>query len=153
MHATVRRAGFADAAVIAEFNRLLALESEKVVLDPVKLAAGVAAVLADPAKGLYFVAEQDGQIVGQLGITSEYSDWRNGWQWWIQSVYVQPEYRRRGVFRALYAHVERLATEDAEVVGLRLYVEHENHSARQTYRSLGMKQTGYVVMEKGVPSS
>jgi ribosomal protein S18 acetylase RimI-like enzyme len=148
MHATVRRAVPADAALIAEFNRLLALESENVVLDPVKLAAGVAAVLADPAKGLYFVAEQDGQIVGQLGITSEYSDWRNGWQWWIQSVYVRPEYRRRGVFRALYAHVERLATEDPEVVGLRLYVEHENHSARQTYHSLGMKQTGYVVLEK-----
>ena len=120
MHATVRRAAPADAAIIAEFNRLLALESENVVLDPVKLAAGVAAVLADPVKGLYFVAEQDGQIVGQLGITSEYSDWRNGWQWWIQSVYVRPEYRRRGVFRALYAHVERLATEDPEVVGLRL---------------------------------
>ena len=152
MHATVRRAGPADAALIAEFNRLLALESENVVLDPVKLAAGVAAVLADPVKGLYFVAEQDGQVVGQLGVTTEYSDWRNGWQWWIQSVYVRPEFRRSGIFRALYAHVERLATEDPEVIGLRLYVEHENHLARQTYSSLGMKQTGYVVMEKGVPS-
>jgi ribosomal protein S18 acetylase RimI-like enzyme len=145
---TIRRAAPADAAVITEFNRLLAAESEGVTLNPATLAAGVAAVLADPVKGIYFVAQEGGEVVGQLLITYEYSDWRHGWLWWIQSVYVRAEHRRRGVFRDLYRHVEGLAKDDPTVVGLRLYVEHENHPARQTYQRLGMKQTGYVVMEK-----
>jgi ribosomal protein S18 acetylase RimI-like enzyme len=150
MHPTVRRAGPADAAVIVEFNRLLALESENLVLDPARLAAGVAAVLADSVKGLYFLAEVGGEVAGQIGTTTEYSDWRHGWHWWIQSVYVRPEFRRQGIFRLLYAHVEKLAQGDPEVVGLRLYVEHENLAARQTYQALGMAQTGYLVMEKGL---
>jgi GNAT superfamily N-acetyltransferase len=149
MPPTIRRATPADAALIAEFNTLLAAESEDVVLAPEKIAAGVAAVLADPLKGLYYLAEEGGQVVGQMGVTYEYSDWRDGWWWWIQSVYVRPRHRRQGVFRALYEHVEGQARADPTVVGLRLYVEHENDVARQTYQRLGLTQTGYLVMEKG----
>src|SRR5262245_901512 len=139
MPITVRQATAADAAVIVEFNSLLAEETEDLILDHAVLTAGVAAVLADPIKGRYFVAvvEEGDEIVGQLGLTYEYSDWRHGWWWWIQSVYVRPEFRRTGVFGALYAHVERQAKADPEVFGLRLYVEHENLTARETYRRLG----------------
>src|SRR5262245_37483641 len=105
MPPTVRSARPEDAAVIAEYNRLLALETEHKVLDPSVLAAGVQALLEDPHKGRYFVAEDAGQPIGQLMLTYEWSDWRNGWIWWIQSVYVRGDYRRRGIFRALYEHV------------------------------------------------
>jgi GNAT superfamily N-acetyltransferase len=131
-----------------EFNRLLALESEHKVLDPAILEAGVAAVLADPGRGRYFVAEGEGGMMGQLMLTTEWSDWRNGWFWWIQSVYVCAEARRQGVFRALYEHVEGLARQDASVVGLRLYVEEENLHAQETYLRLGMERTGYLLLER-----
>jgi GNAT superfamily N-acetyltransferase len=148
MSLTLRRATLADAAVIAEYNRHLAHETEGKSLDAATLAAGVAAVLADPLRGVYFVAELDGEIVGQLMITTEWSDWRNGWIWWIQSVYVRQDARRQGAFRALYDHVSAAARADPNVVGLRLYVEHENHSAQQTYLRLGMKRTSYLVLER-----
>jgi ribosomal protein S18 acetylase RimI-like enzyme len=144
----IRQAGPADATVVVEFNRLLAEESEGKVLDPGQLGPGVAAVLADPVKGLYFLAEDEGLIVGQIGLTFEFSDWRNGWFWWIQSVYVRPEARRRGVFRTLYRHVQRMAQQDPGVVGLRLYVEEANVAAQETYLNLGMTRTGYFVLEK-----
>src|SRR5205823_2058663 len=137
MPTSVRRAGPADAPVLVEFNLRLAAETEGMSLDPAVLAAGVAAGLADPHKALYFVAEEGGAAVGQLMLTKEWSDWRNGWLWWIQSVYVHPEARRRGVFRALYQHVYQAARADPEVVGLRLYMEQDNHVARQTYLRLG----------------
>src|SRR5438105_3262079 len=98
MPLNVRAATAADAAVVVEFNRLLAEESEGKTLDPALLRPGVTAVLADPVKGLYFLAEEAGVALGQMGLTFEFSDWRNGWMWWIQSVYVRPEARRRGVF-------------------------------------------------------
>jgi GNAT superfamily N-acetyltransferase len=145
---TVRRAGPADAAVVVEFNRRLALESEGKALDVAVLAQGVATGLADPQKALYFVAEEDGEVVGQLMVTTEWSDWRNGWIWWIQSVYVREDWRRRGVFRLLYQHVHRAALTDPQVIGLRLYVEHENHAAQQTYLTMGMERTGYLVLER-----
>jgi ribosomal protein S18 acetylase RimI-like enzyme len=148
MSLTLRRATPADAAVIAEFNRRLAHETEGKSLDDVILSAGVAAVLADSSRGLYFVAERDGAVLGQLMITTEWSDWRNGWIWWIQSVYVRQDARRLGVFRALYQHVEAAARANAQVVGLRLYVEHDNHAAQQTYLGLGMERTGYLVLER-----
>src|SRR5260370_10626498 len=130
---TVSRALPAGAAVIVEFNRRLAAETEGKALDPHVLERGVAAGLADPHKALYFVAEADGAVVGQLMLTKEWSDWRNGWIWWIQSVYVRDDWRRRGVFRLLYEHVHRVAVADSEVTGLRLYVEHENGAAHPTY--------------------
>src|SRR5262245_46547470 len=107
MPPTVRRAEPSDAAAITEFNRLMALETEGKALDVAVLSSGVRAVLADPNKGRYFLAEDSGVVVGQLMITLEWSDWRDGWFWWIQSVYVRPEARRQGVFRSLYHHVEQ----------------------------------------------
>ena len=144
----IRRGTTADAAVIVEFNERIALETEGKTLGRAVVSAGVAAALADPARGLYFVAERDGRIVGQLMVTTEWSDWRNGWFWWIQSVYVHPEARRKGVFRSLYAHVEEQARLDSTVIGLRLYVEHENTAAQKTYAALGMNSTSYLVLEK-----
>jgi GNAT superfamily N-acetyltransferase len=148
MPLTVRRATPADAPTIVEFNRLLAEESESKTLDLDVLSAGVAAALADPAKGPYFLAEHDGELVGQMQVTYEFSDWRNGWFWWIQSVYVRPDARRRGVFRALYQYVEEAAKNDPEVIGLRLYVERENERAHKTYLGLGMEWTSYLLMER-----
>jgi ribosomal protein S18 acetylase RimI-like enzyme len=148
MPPSVRQAGPADAVVVIEFNSCLAEESEGKVLDPAVLGPGVAAVLADPVKGLYFLAEIEGRVVGQIGLTFEFSDWRNGWFWWIQSVYVRKEARRQGVFRALYEHVQEMARADPTVVGLRLYVEESNRPAQETYFKLGMTRTGYFVLEK-----
>jgi GNAT superfamily N-acetyltransferase len=148
MSLSIRRAAIEDAAVIAEFNRLLAAESEGITLDEATLSVGVRACLGDPIKGEYFLAGADGQVIGQICITREWSDWRNGWLWWIQSVYVRPEARRRGVFSALFEHVERLARNDPEVIGLRLYMERDNETARQTYLRHRMQPTNYVVLEK-----
>ncbi len=147
MPLTIRPARPADADVIADFNSAMALETESKRLDPATVRAGVAAMIADPAKGLYFVAEIDGQIVGQLGITREWSDWRNGDFWWIQSVYVTAKARRQGVFGALYQHVVQAALTHGNVIGIRLYVEHDNLTAQATYKKLGMTMTSYHVME------
>lgn len=143
---TLRQAEPADAPVIVEFNRRLALESEGKSLDLAVLSGGVAAALADPArKGPYYLAVEGETVLGQLQITFEWSDWRNGWFWWIQSVYVREEARRRGVFRSLYAHVVELARREPDVLGLRLYVERENHAAQRTYRDLGMEEMPYLL--------
>jgi ribosomal protein S18 acetylase RimI-like enzyme len=144
----VRRATPADAAVIVEYNRRLARETEGKELDLAVLSAGVAAALADPARALYFVAEDGGEVVGQLMVTTEWSDWRNGWMWWIQSVYVRADARRSGVFRGLYEHLVAAARRDPAVIGLRLYVERENHAAQETYSRLGMSRTEYLLFER-----
>jgi GNAT superfamily N-acetyltransferase len=143
----VRRATVADLDQVIEFNRLLAEESEGKALDLSKLRPGVAAALADEHKGLYFLAEDDGKALGQMGVTYEWSDWRNGWFWWLQSVYVRPEARRRGIFRITFEHIVRTAR-DSGVIGLRLYVENDNTIAHQTYERMGYEWTGYRVMEK-----
>jgi ribosomal protein S18 acetylase RimI-like enzyme len=148
MNLTIRPAQIGDADAIREFNRLLAKETEHKDLDPATLGAGVAAMLGDPNKGRYFVAEADARIVGQLGITFEWSDWRNGNFWWIQSVYVAVNARRHGVFRRLYDHVLAAAAREPDVIGVRLYVEHDNTTAQATYRKLGMTLTSYHLMEK-----
>jgi len=147
MSITVRRARISDAATIAEFNRRLAWETEQKVLDADKLRPGVEAVFGDPSKGFYIVGELNGEVVAQLMITFEWSDWRNGWFWWIQSVFVREDVRRGGVFRTLYAEVERQANEAGNVIGLRLYVEKDNAKARTTYMNLGMHDAGYTVFE------
>jgi len=144
----IRPATLDDAATIADFNCRLARESEHRELDPVVLAAGVQAILADSTKGRYFVAVEEGKIVGQLMHTWEWSDWRNGEIWWLQSVYVVPEARGRGVFRRLFDHLRDLASARPDVVGLRLYVERENQAAQSTYLKLGMEETGYFVLER-----
>jgi GNAT superfamily N-acetyltransferase len=143
----IRDARLDDAAFLAAGNLAMALEAEHKHLDPATVAAGVRAVFADPARGRYFVAERDGTPVGQLMITGEWSDWRNGQFWWIQSVYVLPEARRTGVFKALFGHVERLARSDGGVCGIRLYVERDNTRAQATYRHCGLEDGGYLVME------
>jgi len=147
MSISIRPATSADADFLAAGNVAMALETEHKRLDPATIAAGVRAALADPAKGRYFIAERAGERVGQLMITYEWSDWRNGTFWWIQSVYVVPDARRGGVFRALFRHLEQLAAADATVCGIRLYVERENDRAQSTYRHCGLEDAGYAVME------
>jgi len=147
MKIRIRDAVPADGPTIAAYNSKMAEETEGRALDPDIIGPGVAALLADASKGRYWVAEIDGNIVGQLMVTYEWSDWRNGTLWWIQSVYVQPDFRREGVFRALYSHVESLAVAEPDVRGLRLYVEHNNKRAQQTYQALGMVNPSYLVME------
>jgi GNAT superfamily N-acetyltransferase len=143
----IRPATPADAPFIAEFNALLASETEHLELDRAKLRAGVDAVLGDAAKGHYWMAEAGGEVVGQLMITFEWSDWRNGVFWWIQSVYVRRDWRSRGVFKALYGRVHELAKARSDVCGIRLYVERDNQRARQTYERLGMRSTSYELYE------
>lgn len=145
---TIRPATEADWETIVDFNCRLADETENKRLDPAIIGPGVRAVLADDTKGRYFVACDDTRIVGQLMHTFEWSDWRNGWIWWLQSVYVDADYRRRGVFRQLNQHLADLAEADPGVVGLRLYVENENERAHHTYEQIGMDRAGYFVMER-----
>jgi len=147
MSVTVRPAQVSDLDFIVDCNTRLARETEDKHLDPAKLRAGVASLLAKPDKGRYFIAELDGGPAGQIMFTSEWSDWRDGFFWWIQSVYVIAAARRHGVFTELFRHVERLARDDASVCGLRLYVEHDNQSAQRTYRRLGLDTTRYSIME------
>ncbi|HSM29855.1 MAG TPA: GNAT family N-acetyltransferase [Woeseiaceae bacterium] len=144
---SIREAHPPDAAIIAEFNASLAFESEGMRLDPGLVGRGVEALLGDRSRGRYWVAETDDRVVGQIMVTYEWSDWRNGMIWWIQSVYVHGDYRRSGVFSALYRHVESLARQDPQVCGIRLYLEHGNARAQRTYESLGMSMTDYRVMQ------
>lgn len=143
----IRPARPADVAVIADFNRRMARETEGRRLDPLRVARGVRTLLRNPAKGTYYLAETAGIVVGQLLITYEWSDWRNGNFWWIQSVYVRADYRGRGIFRALFERIRRLAERRRDVCGLRLYVDARNGGARKTYARLGMQKTGYEVFE------
>jgi len=147
MKFTLREARCSDADVIAKHNAAMAEETEARLLDPAIAGPGVKALFGDPSLGRYWVAEANGQVIGQLMVTYEWSDWRNGTIWWIQSVYVRPESRRQGVFSALYRHVELLAAAEPDVIGLRLYVENNNLRAQQTYEALGMVKPGYLVME------
>lgn len=150
MELKIREAALSDAPLIAAFNLRLAEESEGLRLDAAIVQAGVTAMLKDPAKGLYYVAETEGAVVAQVMITYEWSDWRNGNIWWIQSVYVKPEFRRAGVFRALFNHLRNLAQTRKDVCSLRLYVHAENTRASQSYERLGMTRTQYEVFELDV---
>jgi ribosomal protein S18 acetylase RimI-like enzyme len=145
----VRPATPEDVPVIAEYNRRLARETEHLDLDPATVTAGVAAAVADPqVKGPYFLACDGPDVVGQMQVTFEWSDWRNGWFWWVQSVYVRAEDRGRGVFRMLYDHVRRTARESGQVVGIRLYVERDNRPAQAIYHRLGMKELPFFLMQE-----
>ncbi|MBI3865818.1 MAG: GNAT family N-acetyltransferase [Planctomycetia bacterium] len=144
----IRLAGPDDWQSIVDFNFRLAVESEGKELNRSDVEPGVKAVLADARKGRYFVAEEKGRLVGQLMHTYEWSDWRNGEIWWLQSVYVVPEFRRQGVFRALFQRLKSEAEADPGVVGLRLYVEENNTRAHDTYRDLGLAPGGYFVMQR-----
>jgi len=143
----VRRAVLSDAEIVAAFNVAMALETENHVLDPKVVGPGVRAAIGDPSRALYFVAEIDRRVVGQTLVTFEWSDWRNGFLWWFGSVYVAPEFRARGVFRALNDRIESEARA-AKCVGLRLYVWNQNARAQATYARLGWTDGNYKVMEK-----
>ena len=144
---TIRAGTPADAETIARFQEEMALETEGRRLDPALVRAGVAGLFAERARGRYLVAERAGRIVGSLLLTTEWSDWRNGLFWWIQSVFVTRAERGRGVYGALHRHVEREARRTPGVVGLRLYVEEENEVARGVYAALGMQPTSYRLYE------
>jgi len=143
----IRPATASDAETITAFNMALALESEALHLDSDTVAAGVRAGLADPSKARYFLAERDSRVMGQLMITREWSDWRNAYFWWIQSVFVEPESRGQGVFKALYDHVDSLARSRDDTCGLRLYVHNDNTSAIEVYMKLGMDICAYGLCE------
>ena len=154
--ATIRTAVPDDLDVLVEFNARLAHETEGKALSRSVLARGIRAALADRDRLAYWVAEVADDpaepasrwVVGQVGVTREWSDWRAGWIWWFQSVYVHPDYRGRGVFRGLHAHVRDMARSTPDVIGLRLYVEAANEVAQRVYQSLGMKPGGYDVYEE-----
>jgi ribosomal protein S18 acetylase RimI-like enzyme len=139
-----------DADALVEFNQAMAFETEHKQLDAQILRSGVEAIFKDERKGFYAVAEADGKIAGGLMITFEWSDWRNKWFWWIQSVYVLPELRGRGVYRKLYDFVKKEAGMREDVCGFRLYVEKENVRAQEVYKKLGMDESYYLMFEEMV---
>ena len=148
----VRQATSSDITAIAKFNQAMALETEDKILVSETIEAGVTRMIQQPALGFYLVAEietENGtiEVCGCLGITYEWSDWRNGLFWWIQSVFIQKNHRRRGVFGKLYEHVTSLAREQKDVCGIRLYVERDNTNAQKTYHTLGMVETEYNLLE------
>lgn len=143
----IRPARAADAETIVRFNSGLARETEGIELDPARLARGVAAVLDDPRRGRYWIAERGGEPVGQCMVTYEWSDWRDGDFWWIQSVWVEPAHRRVGVYRALHEHVMREA-EAERACGVRLYVEKRNRGARAVYERVGLEEAPYEMLER-----
>lgn len=144
----IRRAVESDSTLLIAFNAAMALETENKVLDPLKVSQGVRSLFTHPEYGFYLVAEVGDCVVASLMITTEWSDWRNGVFWWVQSVYVTPEHRRHGIYRKLYHQVQALAKNDPSICGMRLYVEKDNLAAQQAYLSLGMKETNYKMFEE-----
>ena len=146
----VRLAGAADVPLLSQFNRQMAQETEQKVLDPGTIAAGISSLLAQPAYGFYLIAERDDEAAGCLMITYEWTDWRDGVFWWLQSVYVAEAHRRQGIFRHLHDEVRRRARAAKNVRGLRLYVEGQNAAAQATYRDLGYFNSGYLMLESAL---
>ena len=148
INVTIRPPQVADVRALAAMQCELALETEGLHLDRSTVEAGVRSAVVEGRDARYFIAERSGAIVGMLMTTREWSDWRNGWYCWIQSVFVQPGSRRTGVFTNLLRAVQREAASDDTVIGLRLYVEHENDRAIATYRRHGFAASGYHVLEQ-----
>ena len=144
----IRLAEQSDIGSLVEFNQAMALETEGKTLDSQILQSGVQSVFDDEKKGFYVVAEDDGEIIGGLMITFEWSDWRSAWFWWIQSVYILPDYRGRGIYRQLYDFVKDAARRKEDVCGFRLYVEKENTGAQKVYENLGMEESHYLMYEE-----
>ena len=147
---TVRLASAEDGDAFVRFNCAMAMETESKRLDEAIVGPGVEAVFADPSRGFYVLAESAGRIVAALMVTFEWSDWRNANFWWIQSVYVTPEFRRRGIYRRLYEFVRDRARTDGGVCGFRLYVEKDNAPAQNVYESLGMSASDYLMYEETI---
>lgn len=144
----IRVATSADADPLVEFNMAMALETESKELDANVLRSGVEAVFSDEKKGFYVVAEEGAKIIGGLMITFEWSDWRDAWFWWIQSVYILPEARGRQIYSRLYEFIKEHATQQGNVCGFRLYVESENHHAQRVYEKVGMQGSHYLMYEE-----
>jgi GNAT superfamily N-acetyltransferase len=149
---TARKAVLSDLDVLVRFNLAMAAETEGKLLSAGLLTAGVRSVLDDPSKGFYVIAEGGERRVGSLLVTPEWSDWRNAFFWWIQSVYVEPASRKRGVYTRLHRFVEDAARETGGVCGLRLYVDAGNAAARSVYEKLGMKRSRYDFFESSDPA-
>ncbi len=144
----IRQALKHDIEELAQFNINMARETEGLELIPEVIKAGVRGMIENPQMGYYLVIELDNQIQASLMVTHEWSDWRNGIFWWIQSVYVREGYRGQGLYRALYERVRELAEQQSAVCGFRLYVERNNLVAQKTYEALGMQQTDYKIYEQ-----
>jgi GNAT superfamily N-acetyltransferase len=143
----IRKALLKDLTVLTDFQQRLALESEGMHLDPEKLAAGLKSLLQDPAKGVYYLVEDDHRPIACHLITYEWSDWRNGMVWWLQSVYVTENYRKKGVFKMMYDNIVNMIRNDERLIGLRLYVDKSNERAMKVYASMGMNGDHYTVYE------
>jgi ribosomal protein S18 acetylase RimI-like enzyme len=150
---TIRLAVPRDADRIVAFGRAMAEETEGRRLDAAVIDAGVRTLMDRPQDGFYIVAARGNEIVGSLMITTEWSDWRNGVFWWVQSVYVKPAFRGTGIYRRMHEHVRRRAREHERVCGLRLYVDSNNELARRVYETLGMHETGYRLYEELLDAS
>ena len=144
----IRLATLNDDKKIAHFNQVMAQETEGKILSPDVVNAGVKSLLENPSQWFYVVAEVDDKVVGCLMITREWSDWRNGVFWWIQSVFVEKKYRRRGIYRSMYEFIKELANGKEDVCGFRLYVEQDNMVAQETYSTLGMTKLPYLMFEQ-----
>tara|TARA_B100001750_G_C15467306_1_gene577797 strand:- start:458 stop:922 length:465 start_codon:yes stop_codon:yes gene_type:complete len=143
----VRQAARHDANAIIRFQKAMAFETEEKLLDEALLKSGVDSIFDSSAKGFYLVAEVDGHVIGSLLITYEWSDWRNATFWWIQSVFVDANWRRKGVYRSMHDYVCTLANSRGDICGIRLYVERSNTRAQQTYKDLGMTHSHYDLYE------
>jgi len=146
----IRIANEQDAEALVAFNQAMALETEGKTLSSDLLRPGVEAVFGDINKGFYVVAELEGRIVGGLLVTFEWSDWRNKWFWWIQSVFIRPEARGQRVYSRMYEFVKQRAAEAGDVCGFRLYVENDNYHAQKVYEKLGMQSSHYLMYEEEV---
>jgi ribosomal protein S18 acetylase RimI-like enzyme len=143
----IKQARTTDAERIVDFQLKMAKETEDLELDKSLVAKGVKAVFDDPGKGIYYLADFNEQTAASLLITYEWSDWRNAWVWWIQSVYVLPEFRRKGIFQSMYRHITKLSETRSDVGGIRLYVDISNTRARKVYENIGMNGDHYQLFE------
>ena len=149
----IRLAEIRDVLVITKFNQAMAFETEKKELIPKVVSKGVKKILMNSNLGFYVIAERDKEVIGSLMVTTEWSDWRNGMFWWIQSVYIKPNERRKGIYTKLYNFIKESANNNPSICGFRLYVEYENILAKNSYEALGMMETGYRIYEELKPET
>ncbi len=147
MEIEIRKANPSDDKIIIDFQMRMAKETENIDLDPVILEKGVNAIFTNPALGQYYIASSEGKTVASLMTTFEWSDWRNSMVWWLQSVYVLPEYRKGGIFKKMYSFIKNEVTNRPEVSGIRLYMVHSNHRAASVYQAVGMDGQHYRMFE------
>jgi ribosomal protein S18 acetylase RimI-like enzyme len=146
---TITRGETSDIDAIVRFQADMAMESEGIMLDMCRLTSGVTSAMKDESKGTYLVARANGTPIGSLMLTREWSDWNNQWYWWIQSVYVMPEYRNQGIYRAMYTTLKDMARESG-VSQIRLYADKSNVSAQHVYKRLGMHESHYLMFEEKI---